>query len=413
MKNPFIVISISIFCIILLLIMLAFTLCPYKYNQQIYINGDADITAKDLKPFSYSPKEELYMTNCVFIGWSYSQVYLVDSLSDEMRIDFVPSQFKACQSCTLYAVWAADKDKNGKPDYNSKVFTSNNRDIQIIERMNTINNKNITDTVIIRYNLNGGIGISNNYEDIVEFGAQYKTLSDLCIKHPAGERLFIHVFGTDDLCRDYFARVMTGCCISLLVGLFASFIVLIVGIIIGSISGYIGGKTDMVISRVIDIIHALPDMLIIILFSLVLNVKGLGSMFIIFAFMYWCSTARLVRSRVISLKNEEYIVALKSLGASPFRILFLHIIPNCIGVIIVSAAFSVPSAIFTESFLSFMGMGVSPPLPSLGTLVATAQNSIYSYPHKLFIPAAFIAFIVAAFNMLGDGLRGLYGKQRS
>ena len=97
MKNPFIVISISIFSIILLLIMLAFTLCPYKYNQQIYINGDADITAKDLKPFSYSPKEELYMTNCVFIGWSYSQVYLVDSLSDETRIDFVPSHERYCE----------------------------------------------------------------------------------------------------------------------------------------------------------------------------------------------------------------------------------------------------------------------------------------------------------------------------
>lgn len=410
MKNPFLVIGTSIICFILLLVLLAFTVCPYKYDQQIYINGEADVTAKNLKPFSYSPKEELYMTNCVFLGWSYSQVYLVDSLEDEMLVDFVPSRFEACQSYTLYAVWAADKDKNGIPDYNSMKFCSINRDFDINDTAMSINHNTITDTVTIQYNLNGGIGCKDKYEEIVKYGIQYKTLSDLSIKHPAEKQLFIHVFGTDDLCRDYFSRVMMGSCISLLVGIFASFIVLIIGVIIGSISGYIGGKTDLAISRVIDIIHALPDMLIIILFSLVLNVKGLGSMFVVFALLYWCSTARLVRSRVITLKNEEYIIALKSMGASSFRILLLHIIPNCMGVIIISAAFSVPSAIFTESFLSFMGMGVAPPMPSLGSLVATAQNSIYSYPHKLFIPATFIALIVAAFNMFGDGLRGLHGK---
>lgn len=405
MKNPFIVISISILCFILTLFALAYIVCPYKYDEQISLDGNVDITAKNLKPFSYSPQEELYMTNCVFIGWSYRQVYLIDSITEEEMVSFVSRYVRIEESCTFYAVWASDKDNNGIPDYDSKVFSSNNQGntIEIIAKPGKY--KNITDPVIVRYDLNGGSGFLPFYDFEISNGDWVRTLTLENAAHPAGKRLFIHLFGTDELCRDYFVRVMTGCAISLMVGIFASLIVLIIGTTIGSVSGYYGGTIDLVITRVIDIIYALPDMLVIILLSVIFDARGLKSMFLIFALLYWCGTARLVRSRVMSLRYEEYVIALKSMNASNFRIIFCHIIPNSMNVILVSAAFLVPSAIFTESFLSFIGMGVQAPLPSLGALASMAQNSIYSYPYKLFIPAIFIALIVAAFNLLGDGLK--------
>ncbi len=239
----------------------------------------------------------------------------------------------------------------------------------------------------------------------------------------AGVEVFPHIFGTDELCRDYFVRVIYGTRVSLLVGLFASLIVLVIGLLYGSISGYAGGKVDLVMMRIVDIIYSLPDMLMIILLSVVLDsilgqtlsgtvFERIGtnmiSLFIVFGVLYWVGMARLVRGQILSIKKNEYVLAARALGAKPTRIIKKHVLPNCMSVIFISTALQIPSAIFTESFLSFVGLGVQAPMPSLGSLASAARGGLQSYPYKLLFPAIIICLIVLSFNLLGDGLRDAF-----
>ncbi len=242
----------------------------------------------------------------------------------------------------------------------------------------------------------------------------------------AGEKLFPHILGTDNLGRDYAIRVMMGARVSLLVGLIASGIILIIGSIYGSISAFFGGWVDIVMMRIVDIIYTVPDILLIVLLSFSLeppldklatvpgfgwiNVVGVNliSIFVVFALLYWVGMARIVRSQVLTLKNSEYVTAAKALGAKSGRIIRKHLLTNCIGTLIVTTTLQIPSSIFTESFLSFLGLGVAIPMPSLGSLAADALGGLNSYPHLLIAPALFISVIILSFNLFGDGLRDAF-----
>jgi len=237
-----------------------------------------------------------------------------------------------------------------------------------------------------------------------------------------GVSVFPHIMGADALGRDYAIRVIYGTRISLLVGIFSALIVIIVGIIYGSISGYFGGKVDNIMMRIVDIIYALPDVLIVILLSVAIKDMvsvsknmlitklgaGMVSIFIVFGLLYWVGMARQVRGQILSIKEQEYVLASRSIGASPARIIRKHMIPNAVSVIIIVAAMQIPSAIFTESFLSFLGLGVSIPMPSLGSLASDARAGLNSYPFLLIFPAMSIFLIVLSFNLLGNGLRDAF-----
>lgn len=250
--------------------------------------------------------------------------------------------------------------------------------------------------------------------------------TDELIRKESGERVFPHIFGTDKYGRDILVRVMMGTRVSMLVGIIASILVLIIGAFYGAVSGYAGGAVDAVMMRVAELIYSIPEMLVVLLLATVLKEplttfqnSGTGifqslvrlagpnliCIFLCFALLYWVTMARIVRGQILQLKKQEYVVAAKALGAKSGRIIRKHLLPNCIGQITVTACLQIPSAIFLESFMSYLGVGVAAPLTSLGSMAAEALGGVNTYAYRLVIPAIFLSLLILAFNLLGDGLR--------
>ena len=230
--------------------------------------------------------------------------------------------------------------------------------------------------------------------------------------------LGFHPFGTDYLGRDMLARLMQGARVSLFIGVVAPFIYVLFGVFYGGFAGYLGGKIDQFLMRFADFVVALPFLLFMILFKIGFGIgpgeSGILPMLVALILLLWPSTARLVRGQVLKIREQGYIEAARLLGGKPSYLIARHIIPNTMGVILVTLTFAVPSAIFTEAFLSFIGMGVAPPTPSWGSMCNEGVKTMLSHPHELFFPALFISITVLAFNLLGDGLtEALDSKMRS
>ncbi len=226
--------------------------------------------------------------------------------------------------------------------------------------------------------------------------------TNLALKNQAPSRKFW--FGTDDLGRDMFTRTACGARISLFVGVTAAIIDLLIGVLWGGIAALAGGKIDNLLMRIADILYAIPYLLVVIMLMVVMG-SGLIPILIALTITGWIGMSRIVRGQLYQLKEQEYILAATALGAGRPRILFKHLIPNAMGPIIVTMTLTIPVAIFTEAFLSFLGLGVQAPMASWGTMASDGLPAMRYYPWRLFFPAFFISITMLAFNLVGDGLR--------
>ena len=226
-----------------------------------------------------------------------------------------------------------------------------------------------------------------------------------------GQEIMLHerryIMGTDYIGRDLLARVIYGGQVSIAVGLVGTITSVFIGIILGAIAGYVGGSTDYVIMRVVDVMYGLPYIMLVIIFMAVLG-RGILNLYVALALVSWLTVARVVRGQIISLKNSEFVEAARTMGAGPGRIMFRHLVPNTLGVIIVFSTLRIPTFIMTEAFLSFLGLGISAPFASWGSLVGEAVEGMSNYWWRLFFPAAAMTLFLFAMNFLGDGLRDAF-----
>ncbi|MBS3904147.1 MAG: ABC transporter permease [Simkania sp.] len=216
-----------------------------------------------------------------------------------------------------------------------------------------------------------------------------------------------YIFGADELGRDIFTRICWGARISLFIGIMAALLDLIIGVAIGSLAGSLGGKIDELIMRIADSIHSIPYLLIVIMLMVVMG-NGIPTILLALTITGWIGMARIVRGQIMQLKELDFVQASVALGASRYRILLRHLIPNTMGPIIATMTLTIPSAIFTEAFLSFLGLGVQAPIASWGTMASDGLPAMRYFPWRLFFPASFISLTMLCFNLLGDGMRDAF-----
>ncbi len=364
---------------------------PYNYENQ-YRNS------QKLSPFTYSEKE--------------------------LKVKSVEKNFSTFWSSTMQS-GSMTSLPEGKYYIKNKgrtyYFTNNSMLSDGIIAVNSkwdnpvisIKESDITDGVIERSSV---VTLDNPTPNEISNYSKLNTLS----------RVFPHMFGTDSSGRDIMARTMYGARVSIIIGIVAALIVLIIGSIYGAISGLVGGVVDFGMMRIVELIYSIPEVLIVLLLQVVLKDPlqawfdsgstafsramsdlgtGIVSIFITFALLYWVGMARIVRGQVLQLKKQEFVTAANALGASKARIIKRHLLPNCVGQLVIQTCLQIPSAIFLESFLSFLGLGVSAPMASLGSLCSDALATITIYPFRLTCPAVVLTLIVLSLNLIGDGLR--------
>ncbi len=214
-----------------------------------------------------------------------------------------------------------------------------------------------------------------------------------------------HWFGTDKLGRDIFARVWIAGRVSLTIGIVGALLSAVIGCLYGGIAAFFGGIVDDIMMRIVEILISVPYLIVVIVLSIVLNSKGMFTLILAMTITGWCGTARMVRAQMLTIKNEEYVLAAKALGVKSSKIIVRHMIPNTLSTVIVAITFDIPGYIFSEAFLSYLGLGIQPPNTSWGALASAAQAQFQFYPSQLFFPAGMIALTMLCFTLIGDGLR--------
>ena len=387
--NTVSMVALFVFILILLFAFLGPALIPYDYEQQYR-------TAQQLAPFEYSAEEQVIRNLADKVDGFYATTMQAGSMTAIRKGNYI-----------IHA--------------DGKTYAFNVA--KAIEKAVLIYRKDAEEPlIVVKIKDMNDDGTWNEYTAIELADEPAEDAKEIKLD----KSVFPHVFGTDSVGRDLMARTMFGARVSIIIGIAAALIVLVIGSIYGSISGLIGGKTDFIMMRIVELIYSIPEVLIVLLLQVVLKDplrewfdahktgfigtlgdlgSGIVSIFITFALLYWVTMARIVRGQVLQLKKQEYVTAATALGASNWRIIRRHLLPNAIGALVITTCLQIPSAIFLESFLSFLGLGVSAPMASIGSLCSDALESITLFPYRLIFPAVILTLIVLTLNLIGDGLR--------
>ena len=386
--NTVSMVALGVFIVCLLFAFLGPYLIPYGY-------GDQFRSSQKLGPFEYSDGEATISSIADGCDGFYATALQPGSLTALSKGDYYIRYKGVTYAFTL--------DK-------------------AVEKSVLILNTDADDPLILVKESNIQDGSYSEY-DVIEYT---DTPAEGAAEVQLSRRVFPHVFGTDSAGRDLMSRTMYGARVSIIIGVVAALIVLIIGSVYGAISGLAGGAVDFVLMRIVELIYSIPEVLIVLLLQVVLKDplqawfdagttafaramsdlgSGIVSILITFALLYWVTMARIVRGQVLQLKKQEYVTAATALGATDGRIIRRHLLPNCVGQLVITTCLQIPSAIFLESFLSFLGLGVSAPMASLGSLCSDALETISLYPYRLIFPGVILTIIVLTLNLVGDGLR--------